>query len=364
MAASFEVDLRAARERAGITIEQIQQDTRIPADVIERFEAGRLLSDPAFNEVYLKAFVQAYAGAIGLIPHTVLEAYALEREGRYQGELNPEGVASPPPVAPAPDAPSEAPEGHATPPVDEAKEEGAEEEAAAVPRPSVAPPPPSKPSAPPAAASSSAAPAVAALSSAPAPSSAKPDVSPQKPVVSRPRTHPSSVRGSSGTFDRSWGMILGVTVGVVAVVAAILWMLFREPSPEPEEVASTPVAADSSQVEGADTTETSTPVSSAPALQLPIRVSVLAGGNGLQNFRVTEAPNERLGHWVEPGTTVTYESSEALTLWGEGAEGMDPAEVTLQWQGFEWHPPAGQILRITPANGQRLLDSLATVSAR
>src|SRR5690606_24907485 len=65
-ASSFEADLRAEREAAGVSIEQIQHETRIPADVIQRFEAGKLMNDPAFNEVYLKAFLRAYAGAIGL----------------------------------------------------------------------------------------------------------------------------------------------------------------------------------------------------------------------------------------------------------------------------------------------------------
>jgi hypothetical protein len=153
-----------------------------------------------------------------------------------------------------------------------------------------------------------------------------------------------------------------VTVVVVLAVATALWLLFRDPTPEPEieEIA----AADTAQVAPEDSAAVAPQApSSAPALQLPISVTVVAGGDGLQNFRVTEAPNERLGHWVEPGDTVTFESSEALTLWGEGAEGMDPAEVTLRLQGFEWRPPAGQVLRITAEGGQRLLDSLATVRA-
>jgi hypothetical protein len=93
-------------------------------------------------------------------------------------------------------------------------------------------------------------------------------------------------------------------------------------------------------------------------------VAVLAGGNGLQSFRVTELPGERRPYWVEPGSELVAESPEGVILWGEGGEGMDPAEVTLRWQGFEWQPAPGQVLRITPQNGQRLLDSLQTAGAR
>ena len=45
-------------------------------------------------------------------------------------------------------------------------------------------------------------------------------------------------------------------------------------------------------------------------------------------------------------------------IWGEEAGGMNPEEVTLVWQGIEWAPRAGQVVRITPQNGQRMLDSL------
>jgi hypothetical protein len=53
-----------------------------------------------------------------------------------------------------------------------------------------------------------------------------------------------------------------------------------------------------------------------------------------------------------------------VVLWGEDAEGLDPAEVTLRLQGFEWRPPAGQVLRLTPQTGQRVLDSLQAAGAR
>ncbi|NNF58719.1 MAG: hypothetical protein HKN04_10810 [Rhodothermaceae bacterium] len=359
MAASlFEADLLAARERAGVTIQQIQQDTRIPADVIERFEAGRLLGDPAFNDVYLKAFVQAYASAIGLVPSEVLEAYEMARTGSYQGDLNPDGATTPaapraaepssvePETVSVPEAPPQTPEPTkpVTPDPKEALPPVEEQAAVGVPEAE------DKTSAP-----TDQAPAVAALAEAPAEPTATP------PPTPPPTARTSTARSGGRTFDRSWGTILGVTVVIVLAVATVLWLLFRDSSPTPDREAEL-ARVDTAQATTPDSAAVEVaPVSSAPRLELPIRVTVVAGGNGLQNFRVTEAPNQRLGHWIEPGNTPTFESSEELTLWGEGANGLDPAEVTLRLQGFEWQPPRGQILRLTPANGQRLLDSLATL---
>jgi hypothetical protein len=100
------------------------------------------------------------------------------------------------------------------------------------------------------------------------------------------------------------------------------------------------------------------PAPQSPRLAMPIRVTVTAGGDGLQNFRVTAEPDQRLGHWIEPGQSMTFESPTAVTLWGEGAEGLS-GEATLDLQGVRWSPADGRVLRIDAQTGQRLLDSLS-----
>ena len=81
---TFEADLRATREARGLSLDDIQQQTRIPVDVLRRFEAGDLVGDPTFNQVYLKAFLQSYAKAVGSAGcstlsqcQTLLEAIAM-----------------------------------------------------------------------------------------------------------------------------------------------------------------------------------------------------------------------------------------------------------------------------------------------
>lgn len=354
---SLEADLRAARESAGVSVEEIQHETRIPADVVHRFEEGKLLNDPAFNDVYLKAFLRAYAGAVGLMPSQVIEAYSAVRSGTYRGELGGEDhtTEEEPAESPAPISEPEAREEPAPAEVPQAASPQADVPGAKAPSAEA-----SRPASPP----RGPAPAVAALSQSPEP---KPPATPVPPEPASKHRVGTPLTGSAArSFDRSWGTIIVVTVVVVVAVAGVLWLLFRDTAPEPE--GETVVAADTVGAEGAapiDTLETEQPEpASGPALSLPIRVTILAGGDGLQAFRTTEIPDARRPYWVEPGDELSVESDEGVILWGEGAEGMDPDEVTLRWQGFEWKPQEGQVLRITPATGQRLLDSLQTAGAR
>ncbi|MDX1420813.1 MAG: helix-turn-helix transcriptional regulator [Rubricoccaceae bacterium] len=355
---SLEADLRAAREAAGVSVDEIQQETRIPADVVQRFEAGKLLNDPAFNDVYIKAFLRAYARAVGLSPGDVSEAYSATRAGTYRG------------LGVAPQAPAAVSAEDAGAP-DLAPEEGAEavrespglpEDDAPEPTPEETEAPPPKPPA----ATEGTAPAVAALAQAPEPEPKPRPAAPPPEPSARSRVGMPAARSAGRSLDRSWGTIIGATVVVVLVVAGVLWLLLRDPAPEPASVSG--VEADTVGAEGAppaDTLDASPPApAEGPPLALPIRVTVLAGGDGLQAFRTTEIPDARRPYWVEPGNELTFESDEGVILWGEGAEGMDPSEVTIRWQGFEWAPQPGEVLRITPANGQRLLDSLQTAGAR
>jgi hypothetical protein len=164
-------------------------------------------------------------------------------------------------------------------------------------------------------------------------------------------------------FDRSWGLMIGGTVSLAALFGLLLFFLFRDRRPEPEPrpravAADTATAVDTAAAE----LETEPEAPAGPTLALPIRVTVTAGEGGLQNFRVTEEPNERLGHWIEEGATMTFESPEAVVIWGEAAEGLD-GDAELNLQNVRWTPADGRVLRIDRASGQRLLDSLAGAAA-
>jgi hypothetical protein len=153
--------------------------------------------------------------------------------------------------------------------------------------------------------------------------------------------------------------MIGGTVALVGVFALALLLLFRDRTPQPEprsQVAAVDTAEAVDTVEAAPAEPP--PTSAAPRFATPIRVTVTAREGGLQNFRVTAEPEVRLGHWVEQGESVTFESPTAVVLWGEGAEGLK-GDATLELQGLRWTPADGRVLRIDAQNGQRLLDSLS-----
>ena len=159
-------DLRAIREARNVSLDTLQRETRMPGDILARFEAGDLVGDASYSEVYLRNLLKAYAQALGLSAQEVGAAYDKAKAGAYDGRLRRlylDGEA---------DAPA-------------------------------APPP----SAPP----SGTAPAVAALSQ---PSQPKP---PSPPVAERTADHlpkrrvqtAKSAASSSQPIEKSWGLILG-----------------------------------------------------------------------------------------------------------------------------------------------------------
>ncbi len=329
---TLEADLRAAREAAKLTIEDIHQETRLATDILKRFESGQLIGDPSFNAVYLKAFARSYGEAVGIRPHKVDAAMEAVKAGTYRGELHPDYV----------DGSVKAAEDEQSTSKDDASATGETvkpQKASQFPKVDPLP---------------------AAI---PTGSTAFEGPTPVPYSGARPtRRLQKNVRATSGgSFDTAWGAILGVTVLVVLAVCTILWLLFRSDSPEPD--VATTAGADTALTALGDSSisGSSTGQSGAPRLTFPVEVTVVAGGDGLQSFRVTEVPAERRPVWVEPGESVTFSSNRSVVLWGEGGLGMNPNEVTLRFRGYEWNPPPGQILRIDSTYGQTLLDSLHTV---
>ncbi|MAQ93755.1 MAG: hypothetical protein CMM84_09560 [Rhodothermaceae bacterium] len=322
---TFEADLRATREARGLSLDDIQQQTRIPVDVLRRFEAGDLVGDPTFNQVYLKAFLQSYAKAVGLSPSTVTGALADQSAGRYAGALHPDydPASAPPPPAPEP-----------TP-----------EPALGTPdRTDVGPKPP---------------PAVQALRES-APSPAPAARKPLSPSTRNARVSRPSVPSARRSFDKNWTTILGLFGAFVVILAlAFYFLIFRDDSPE----------ADTEQVTTADGQQTpidsvgvGAAASAGPRLQLPIQVTLTAGGDGLQSFRVTADDNSRRPYWIEVGNSEAFQADSLLVLWGEDPN-QDFSEATVEFQGMRFTPPSGRPFQIDRANGQQVLDSLSAAPA-
>ena len=353
-ATRFAHDLRAIREERGVSLDDVQQDTRMPADILGRFESGELIGDQHYNEVYLRNLLKSYAQALGISAQEVLSAYDQAKAGAYDGALRRRflaGEAKPeaeqkPASQPSPDAPNESAN----------KDESADDE--------------SSPKRPRTSASGDKAPAVAALSSPRKEKEPRAEqTEPSRSSPTRPKRRVASASAASKPIEKSWGLITASVVGALVVIALILWFLFRDPGPEPE-LAEVPAPADTTAEAAPSDTAEATPepveTSAAPQFQTPIRLSVVANEEPLENFRVRVDDDVRRPYWLNPGVDTTFVGQEEVVVWGElGLDetgGGDYDGATLRLQGLEWTPTDGRIVRINQQTGQALLDSLNRVS--
>lgn len=84
--------LRREREQRGITIRTIADQTKVAAPLLEGLEAGDLSRWP--GGIYRRAFVKAYASALGLDPDDIVRRFEKE---------HPPADAEPGPIVPAAD---------------------------------------------------------------------------------------------------------------------------------------------------------------------------------------------------------------------------------------------------------------------
>ncbi|PSQ88152.1 MAG: hypothetical protein BRD43_04920 [Bacteroidetes bacterium QS_4_64_154] len=83
----FGRDLRRIREDRDVTRATVHTHTQAPESQIQSFEAGTLYEESTMNPVYLRAFVRAYAEAVDLPPHAVLDQLEAALSGNYQNQL-------------------------------------------------------------------------------------------------------------------------------------------------------------------------------------------------------------------------------------------------------------------------------------
>ncbi|MEL7170762.1 MAG: helix-turn-helix domain-containing protein, partial [Bacteroidota bacterium] len=356
---SFEADLRALREERGLAIADIERATRVPADVVRRFESGALMQDPDYSAVYLRAFVKAYAEALDLSTARVHDAFEASRKGAYQGALAPTHVADE--VEPGTEAntgASDATSANAATAnataddsaadgatVEDAKtttptrtEKGATSQPSASPvesdekgaRSSDTPPTPTATSASESTSrAAETAPMVEALATKPAP-----DTSPASPPPPRRSSPPSTLSSS----NQSWGLVVGIAVLSVLALSVVFWLIFRNPTPDLEPVAAAPVVDTTAVPDSSAAPRPARPP--APQVGDSIRVTLIAAEGPLQNFRVQASPDIRRPYWVEQGSEVTFTSLTEVVVWGnETASGWRiDSEALLRIEGLTYAP--------------------------
>ncbi|HHP7237231.1 helix-turn-helix domain-containing protein [Longibacter sp.] len=105
----FARDMRRVREARDLTQNDIHEETRIAVTLIDAFERDGLFEHPAFNRVYLRSFVRAYAGCINVDADRALSHLERALQGAYQNELAVQELGDAP-EAPAVDEEIEEPE--------------------------------------------------------------------------------------------------------------------------------------------------------------------------------------------------------------------------------------------------------------
>ncbi len=79
----FAEELKAAREKCGLTIQQVAAKSRIDIKFLEAMEIGDFSFLP---EIYVKAFVKDFAKIVGLDPEITLKKYNAARHGEVYSE--------------------------------------------------------------------------------------------------------------------------------------------------------------------------------------------------------------------------------------------------------------------------------------
>jgi cytoskeletal protein RodZ len=98
----FSEELKSAREKKKIKLEQIFNKTRIDIKYLEAIETGNFSIMP---EVYIRAFLKEYAEYIGLNPNEILEKYKLAQSGKLYSEKDNETQVSQEPIKQEEDKP-------------------------------------------------------------------------------------------------------------------------------------------------------------------------------------------------------------------------------------------------------------------
>jgi len=80
-------DLKDLREDRQVKVEILLKKTRLPADILQKFDETALVDHPAFNKVYLRSVVSSYAKVLDIDVGLARKALQQALEGRYKDLL-------------------------------------------------------------------------------------------------------------------------------------------------------------------------------------------------------------------------------------------------------------------------------------
>lgn len=368
----FADDLRRIRERRGVSIDEVHEETKIPRGLIESFEETGLLDHPMFNRVYLRSFVRTYARVVDISPAFTLRALEEVLEGTYRGRLAEEYLGETETVEEAPSAeetetgkePAEA----APAPVEDRREEpskadvseeGEEDEKEALEAETATQEQERQP-----VASTEGVEAGAAASGAAAAATAGQARTEQQRgghAAQRSRR-----RRDSGSSAKRQGIYLGAALLVVALGGWLLFSLLSgDSASDVEDGQAQAVAADTvAQEDTASGEETPAGPTERVDIGEAMDFRVIAAQGPIRELRVRVDDDVRRPYWIEEGEDRTFSAENQITFSPPvEATNEQPMEMMeLELEGYPYptteRDAQGRIV-VTRDQAQSYLDSLA-----
>ncbi|NBC65459.1 MAG: hypothetical protein GVY07_07385, partial [Bacteroidetes bacterium] len=97
-------DLSKIRSHLGLSIQDIQHETKIPVSTLRNIENGSIFDHPEENQTYIRSFVRSYGRALKIDDEVMINALDQHEIGNYNNlllenypELDPERAAGPQP---------------------------------------------------------------------------------------------------------------------------------------------------------------------------------------------------------------------------------------------------------------------------
>ena len=87
--ASLGKDLAAIRNKKDLSIDEVQQITRVPKHILHTIEDGSIFDQIRKNTTYIRSYVRSYAKAVGVSEKDIIRALDEVENNSYSGALNP-----------------------------------------------------------------------------------------------------------------------------------------------------------------------------------------------------------------------------------------------------------------------------------
>jgi len=80
-------DLAFVRKKQNLSLEDIQNEIKIPLSTLKSIEDGSIFTDSGETKTYIRSFVRSYAKVLGIPDSEIVQALNEMEDGTYTGSL-------------------------------------------------------------------------------------------------------------------------------------------------------------------------------------------------------------------------------------------------------------------------------------